>query len=457
MLSILAFGTVEPWSIALFELNALLLAILISLRFVAASQPDWRSLRIALPVLALLLFAACQSIQYGSVAGSLPSEIFERTASIPRALSLDPNSTREATVKLLALLIYFVAAIHTLRDSRRRRLALIALTIFGVAVSIFAIAQRLTYDGKMYWIRPVSPFIAPYGPYGNYNHFAGMIELILPLPTAYALFARIDGEQRLVWLFGSAIMAAASILSLSRGGFFILAAQISAFAVIALVDRRAAKGNKIVLSLAPAAAAALVLWVGYGPLSQRFGKIRDGANEHSVATRLEYWSSSWRMFMDHPVCGVGLGAFPAIYPSYGRSSAKYERLEQAHSDYLQLLTDAGIIGGVIGLWFLFELIRIGRLQLANLARTTSMDRALIIGGYIAVCGLLLHSFWDFNLQIAANALLFLFVVALATAREKTPKTRNNFNDNDESSIARFSRAAPDHSRRGDGRRNARLR
>ncbi len=415
MLSILAFGTVEPWSIALFELNALLLAILLSIRWVVAPEFDWKALRLALPLLALLLLGLCQIIQFGSTTGSLPSEIFSPVESFPRSLSFDRYSTREATAKLLTLLIYFIAAIHTLRDSRRRWAGFITLTVFGFAVSIFAIAQRLTFNGKMYWVRSVSPYIAPYGPYGNYNHFAGMIELILPLPLAYVLFARINSEQRVVWLFGVVMMAAASILSLSRGGFLVLGIQISVFALIVLLNRGAIRGDKIVLASALAAATILTLWIGYEPVVTRFGKMREGASEHSVVTRLEYWRASWRMFLDHPVYGVGLGAFPAIYPSYGRSSAKYERLEQAHNDYLQLLTDAGMIGGAIGLWFLFEITRVGRRQWKNLAKARSADRALVIGGYVAVLGLLIHSLWDFNLQIAANALLFLFVVALATS------------------------------------------
>lgn len=126
------------------------------------------------------------------------------------------------------------------------------------------------------------------------------------------------------------------------------------------------------------------------------------------------------MFLDHPLTGVGLGAFPTAYPAYGRSSVKNERLEQAHNDYLQLLSDAGLIGGLIGLWFLFELFRIARRQFQQLERARSNDRALMLGGYVALLGIAVHSLLDFNLQIAANALLFLFVLALTVA-PKSPK------------------------------------
>lgn len=415
--AVLAYGTVEPWSLALFELNALLVAVLLAIRFVFQPKTDWGNWRIALPLAVWLLLSAAQ---------------------IAFSLTLDRQATKEASVKLLALTVYFLAALVTLRTSERRKIALVTLTVFGFAVSLFAILQRLTYNGKMYWVRPVSAYIAPFGPYGNYNHFAGMVELLLPLPLAYLLFAKINLEQRLLWLFSVVLMAVALIFSLSRGGILALGIELAALMLFAKWDRlqsvgsgrlpgqadaRSTMGNGLMLGGALAAVVVLALWIGYEPLSKRFGTVRQGAGEYSVVTRTEYWRGAWQMFLDHPIAGVGLGAFPTAYPSYGHSSAKNERLEQAHNDYLQLLADTGLIGALVGLWFLFELIRTARRQFQTLARARNQDRALVIGGYVAMLGIAVHSFLDFNLQIAANALLFLLVVALATTSDFKPDER----------------------------------
>ncbi|MEO6725260.1 MAG: O-antigen ligase family protein, partial [Blastocatellia bacterium] len=368
--------------------------------------------RIALPLLALVVFGFLQFLPFGAASQFKPP-----------TLSLDPQATKEATIKLLSLTIYFIASLHTLRQSERRKKLLTVLTVFGFAVSLFAILQRLTSNNKLYWVRPVSPYIAFYGPFGNYNHFAGMIELILPLPLAYLLFTRINFEQRLLWLFSVVMMTVAIVFSISRGGMLALGAEVLALMLIAAVVRRRSKdaaehramaGSKLMLGGAAAAVLLLALWIGFEPIVKRFGSLREGKGEYSVVTRTEYWRGAWQMFMDHPLTGVGLGAFPTAYPAYGHSSVKNERLEQTHNDYLQLLTDAGLIGGLIGLWFLFELIRILRQQLRHFHQTRSFDRAMMVGGYVAMLGIGIHSFLDFNLQIAANALLFLLVVALAT-------------------------------------------
>ena len=63
VLSALAFGTVEPWSIAIFELNALLVAVLLAIRFALGAA--WKLPMILLPPAALLAWGGAQLIPLG--------------------------------------------------------------------------------------------------------------------------------------------------------------------------------------------------------------------------------------------------------------------------------------------------------------------------------------------------------------------------------------------------------
>ncbi|MFN9743450.1 MAG: O-antigen ligase family protein [Acidobacteriota bacterium] len=421
ILAVLAFGTVESWSLVIFEINALVMAVMMGLLQLVDDDFQWRRLRFSLPLWALLLWGLIQLAPFGIAAPAggpvdAPPESLSLAQLRLPTISKDPQSTREVVARLLALAIYFTVALQVFRRSAARRLAVRVLAVFGLAISFLAIAQRLTWNGRLYWVRQVSAFVSPFGPYGNYNHFAGMVELLFPLPFAWLIFSRGRGGERILYAIAVVIMVTAAVLSMSRAGMLTIGVQLAFFAGAAFLHRRRQGGGpRLTPLLIVVGAVLLSLWIGYQPLLRRFGTIQQGASEYSVVTRLTYWRASWRMFLDHPLTGVGLGAFPTVYPSYGSSSSRYERVEQVHNDYLQLLTDGGLVAGLIGASALIWLLS----TWANSLRADLSRRAdwltILPGASIAVLGLLIHSLLDFNLQIPANALLFLLIVALSVS------------------------------------------
>jgi O-antigen ligase len=128
------------------------------------------------------------------------------------------------------------------------------------------------------------------------------------------------------------------------------------------------------------------------------------------------------MIKAHPFLGTGLGAFGVIYTRFDSRSGLL-RLEQAHNDYLQVLSDGGIVGAVVALAFVVILFARAFYRMKTRDPFRRGVALASLGGCFAV---LVHSFFDFTLHTTANALLFLVLAALATLNgrvEELPRRR----------------------------------
>jgi O-antigen ligase len=148
----------------------------------------------------------------------------------------------------------------------------------------------------------------------------------------------------------------------------------------------------------------------------------ESENEQLVSerySRRDIWSATSHLIKDHPWLGVGLGAYQFAYTRYDQSSGS-QRVEQAHNDYLQIVADAGLIGGLIALVFLILLFVRG-FSAANIR--DRRRRSIILGALAGCFAIAIHSFVEFNLQITSNAQLFLALAVLAT--EDSPQKSQN--------------------------------
>ncbi|HZI17569.1 MAG TPA: O-antigen ligase family protein [Pyrinomonadaceae bacterium] len=424
----LAFGTVHSWSLGLFQLGAALVVVCWAL-------DAWRSgtLRLSrnalqLPLVGLFAVGLVQLLPLGGeqAAGGLLA------AEGTRALTLDPAATRVVLVQLGGLAVFFAAALAYLDSPERLRLVARLVIVFGFLLALYGLMQHFVNPATIFFLREPKQ-AAPFGPYVNRHHFAGYMEMTLALPLGLLFAGAVGRERALLYAFAAAVMAVALVATNSRGGIISMAAQIFFLVLVFPAARRregegggrsSGRGARLRgAALRLALGFALVFGVlagsiyfgGEASLSRLVGSVNI---EDPTTGRAHFWRGAVEIFKDHPVLGAGLGAFPAAYTRYDTSNGSY-RLEQAHNDYLQLLTDAGLVGGLLGLFFAASLVR------RSLARMRSHDRfrrGVALGALTGCAGVLVHSLFDFTLHSTANALLFLVLAALATAdgRVETP-------------------------------------
>jgi O-antigen ligase len=416
ILSALAYGTVHYWALAIFFLGAI--SILVLWLIDSWSLGAFRISRnvLQLPLLGMFLLGVFQLLP-------LRPRPDIGTHSIPLAssLSFDPYSTRFILVQVAALLLYFAAVLVFTDTPKRLRLLVRTITVFGFFLAIFGLTQSFTSPDKIFWIRDM-PQSQAFGPFINRHHFAGYMELALALPLGLVFTGAIEKEKKFIYLFAAALMAVALIMTNSRGGIISLFAEILFLVATMGLGRRhkkkashehrpwirsAAMKAGLALALVVALFGGVVLLGGEDALTRMVGSVN---TDDPTTGRAHFWAVTVDIIKTHPVIGTGLGAFGVIYTGYDSRNGAY-RLEQAHNDYLQVLSDGGIVGAVMGLFFLVSLFRMG------FARRESRDdfRRGVATGALAGCfAVLVHSFFDFTLHTPANALLFLMLTALAT-------------------------------------------
>ena len=425
VLTALLYGTVHYWSLALFELGACTIVILWMV-------DAWRSrtLRVSRnslqwPLIGLMLLGLVQLLPLGSHAdagGAL-------SAAPVSSLSLDPYSTRLALVQILALFIYFAAALAFIDSPKRLRLVVRTITVFGFLLALLGLIQSFTSPDKIYWLKEL-PQSIPFGPFYNRHHFAGYMELALALPLGLLLSGAIESDKRPLYIFAVALMGIALITTGSRGAMIALMAEAIFLVAFATFGREKetkpgveksgrARGALMRVGLALALVLALfggaVLFGGEQALSRLVGTVN---SDDPTTGRAHFWSVTLDIIRANPVVGTGLGSYGLAYTRYDSRNGLY-RLEQAHNDYLQLASDAGIIGLSLGIFFIVMLFRMG------FARRETEDpfRRGVATGALAGCfAVLVHSFFDFTLHTTANALLFLMLATFATLNGRVEQT-----------------------------------
>lgn len=343
------------------------------------------------------------------------------------SFSIIPANTFQRTVELLAyvLLGFIVLKTVTKRYQIYRIFTvLIAMGMFEALYGLFELYSRnprILFYKKVYGLDSVS------GTFVNRNHFSGYLEMIVPLAIGL-IIARIDlfNPEGVSWrekvlklsekglasnllvFCGIILMGIAIVFSTSRSGVFILIFTFILFSGLTAlffdIHNLPKKRTKRLLRLAFLLIVFISLYVGIDGMLQRFSLdklLHEG--------RPTFWAHAMRTFSDFPLFGTGLGTFGALYPNIEGETGLLV-LNHAHNDYLEYLSELGIIG--------FGLLLGGIIYLTIISFLTWIVRrhpgvkGLGLGAFVSLTAIFIHSFTDFNLHIPANMVLFSVVIPL---------------------------------------------
>jgi O-antigen ligase len=420
VISALAYGTVHYWALALFNLGGLTILILWVVDGWQLGHFRVSKNLLQLPLLGALLLGAIQLLPLRNTTAGLAAV---------HTLSLDPYSTRLVLVQLGSLFIYFAAVLVFTDSPHRLHLLVRTITIFGFFLAILGLTQSFSSPTKVLWMRQLDQSTA-FGPFINRHHFAGYMELTIALPLGLLFAGAVEKEKQLLYVFAAGVMGVALIMTGSRGGIISLVAEILFLAFITVVvrkpheKRRRGSGRLRSATWRLVFAGALIVALFFGVIllggEWSIARFLDSVNTDDPSTgRAHFWSVTLQMIKTHPVLGTGLGAFGVIYTGFDSRNGLY-RLEQAHNDYLQVFSDAGIVGALLALFFVVWLFR---KAIAGGRSRDDFRRGVALAALGGCFAVLIHSFFDFTLHTTANALLFLTMAALATLNGRVEHVR----------------------------------
>lgn len=411
----LAFGTVQPWSEAIAELVILGMAV----TYVLGMLRHWE-LRIELPPgwLPAALFLAL--VVFQAVAG----------------FSADPHATGREALKLLAVAAFFLVCYNTYRTRAQAQRAVWTMIATGTLISVFGIVQRVTWNHRLYWIGPEIEGGSPFGPFVNRAHFAGLMVVIVPLALALVVArTRIaskpntrrhrraptwadrfrewnsrEGDATNLIPFLVLVMGGAALVSGSRGGVVALLAALVAMTVGSLAHGRSWSGRAAGLALVAVLVVLAGVWIGGDILYGTVERLAEELERPEESTRVLIWADALGLWRDAPVLGTGLATFGVAFPRFRTIQAPVV-FTHAESDWMQLLTDTGVVG--LGL----ALAAVASLGLALLARYRHTEsrwaRALALAGLVALGGTVIQGIANYSLPVMSNFIYLALAVALA--------------------------------------------
>ena len=325
-------------------------------------------------------------------------------------------------IVLGSMLVYGITA-TVLTDAKPRMILLGSLLVLSlVHVLIGAVQFR---DGNNFmpisWLQREDYGRRASGFYVCPNHLAGMLEVIAVFGFSIVCWSRMAVWGKLLVGYAAGVCYVGALLTGSRGGYLSIAASLLVFLVLSVMVLRGAGGSiawkitgggLLVVLLAGALVFFSIRKSDF--LAERAGNIADTEN-----VRFQLWQAAIEQWKLAPLFGTGA----ATYRYYGRQF-RDERMQldpfEVHNDYLQLLAEYGVVGCAAFLFFMGcharaawrDYRRLGPKRVAVAARLASNNLALNLGAIAAIAAYVVHSIFDFNLHIPANAMLLAFVFGI---------------------------------------------
>ncbi|MCA3029616.1 MAG: O-antigen ligase family protein [Rhodocyclaceae bacterium] len=454
-------GSVEPWAFAVMQVGVYTIlgvwCVAYSLGRVSPTQAfihaKWFVWLLVGWLAYLALYLVPLPVDFIALISPATAAIHRETLAFDggwRTVALEPHAALVSLLKSLAYVSGFVVTLLLVNSRERARQMLSVLVVFALMMAVYGILMHLNQARITWFGSPMFHGDVAKGTYFNRNHFAGYLEMTLALGIGLLIADLRDRNATtwrqflrnfLEWIFSPkmrlrlmlCVMVIALVSTRSRMGNTAFFASLMIAGMIGIICSRYATRATVVLLVSLITIDLFIVgsWFGVEQLVQRIENTSIVRPEvsildaQSVEERLDATTSTLAMIRDFPAVGVGPGAWSVVFPKYRAEDVMPGFFEHAHNDYAQLAAEFGVIGFV---WL--GVIVISSVVVAIAAHAKRRDplmRGISFASIMGILSIMIHSSVDFNLQIPANTMYFMVLLALAwialylDRRPKTPE------------------------------------
>ena len=394
---------------------------------VARAWPAWIVLALWLALQALHVVPLPAGWVATLSPGAYRAQAMLADVGLPHAtmtLSIEPHASLVSLFKSFAYAAIFFLTLALV--NRRSRVQVLARVLVYTAVvqAVLAVLAHLGGVKVDYFGTLIDHGAQASGTYANRNHFAGYLELTLSIGIGLLIAGLSDRSadswkkflrQTLEWILSPKMFLRLSLCILvialttthSRMGNTAFFAALLIAGIVGIGLSRHATRNTVILLASLVAIDLFIVgsWFGVEKLAQRL----EQTTVEDVREREDPATYSGELIKDYPVFGAGPGTFYVAFPRY-RHENVVAFFDHAHNDYAQFASESGLLG--LGLVGLFVVLSLAAALIAQWRRRDPLMRGMAFACVMGVTAILIHSWVDFNLQIPANATLFMVTLAL---------------------------------------------
>jgi O-antigen ligase len=269
--------------------------------------------------------------------------------------TVSAQASLKEIIKWLEFLIVVLLGTQYLRTRRQIWTLVTILFLAAISQACYGYIQYFLNLGPQAFVRDAS--LRVYGTFGQPNPFAGYINMTLTIAIALMLLGK-AWATRILGGATALLLGSAEYLSQSRGGEIAIAIALLFIVTVGIPRLRPLMGTAAIATLGVVAGylGGIVPERLLMPILRILGLVRlsftsPNPQDYATAERLAHWIAGINIFLAHPITGVGIGNYPAVYPQY-YITIFVNALGHAHNYYINIAAETGVVGLTAFLLFL---------------------------------------------------------------------------------------------------------